>query len=241
MRPVERHPLSARYDLGWLVSVDMGPNPLWQLEDLLEDVPISAGMKVLDLGCGKGASSVFLARETGARVTACDLWVPEDELQARLRDAGVDDLAEAVTADARDLPFEDGEFDAIISIDAFEYFGTDVHALPALLRVLRPGGRLGMSTPALRTDPYRQQPPRYVTDVVGWEAAAWHAPEWWVTHWSLSGLVRDVSSRMQPGGREDWLAWCEAVGQGPDAPVVRMLHDDVDDQIGFVLVSATKN
>lgn len=237
----ERHPLSRRYDLDWLVSMDMGPNPLWQLEDLLLDVPVSAGMKVLDLGCGKGASSVFLARETGAQVTACDLWVPEGELRARLRDAGVGDLVQVVNADARSLPFEDAAFDAIVSIDAFEYFGTDVRALPGLLRVLKPGGRLGMSSPALRTDPYRQAPPTHVTDVVGWEAAAWHAPQWWVTHWSLSGLVRDVSARMQPGGRADWLAWCEVVGEGPDSPVVDMLRNDVDDQIGFVLASATKN
>ena len=50
-----------------------------------------------------------------------------------------------VPADARRLPFADGYFDAIVSIDAWEYFGTDDHLLPAVLRVLRSGGKIGMA------------------------------------------------------------------------------------------------
>jgi hypothetical protein len=41
-----------------------------------------------------------------------------------------------------------------VSIDAFEYFGTDVHLLPALLRVLKSGGTIGMTTPGLEPDPF---------------------------------------------------------------------------------------
>ncbi|HLS41464.1 MAG TPA: hypothetical protein VK038_11955 [Ornithinicoccus sp.] len=44
----------------------MGPHPLWQLEDLLPDLALRPGDRVLDLGCGRGATSVFLARECGA-------------------------------------------------------------------------------------------------------------------------------------------------------------------------------
>lgn len=240
MTHTDRHPRSANYDTSWVASLDMGPHPLWQLESLLEDVPITAGMEVLDLGCGKGASSVFLARETGARVTACDLWVPRDELRRHLEAAGVEDRVRAVNGGARDLPFADAAFDVIVSVDAFEYFGTDVRALPDILRVLRPGGRLGMSTPALRVDPYDEGPPDYVTEVVGWEAAAWHTPEWWARHWELSGLVRDIRARMQPSGREDWVAWCNLLDQG-GGPVAQMLRRDTERLIGFALVSATKS
>ena len=55
-------------------------------------------------------------------------------------------------ADVRALPFEDRHFDAVVSIDAWEYFGTDDYLLPTLLRVLRPGGQIGMATPAMRTE-----------------------------------------------------------------------------------------
>ena len=196
-------------------------------------------MEVLDLGCGKGASSVFLARETGARVTACDLWVSQDELRGHLDAAGVGDRVRAVNADARALPFDDAAFDVIVSVDAFEYFGTDVRALPDIVRVLRPGGRLGMSTPALRVDSYDEGPPAHVTEVVGGEAAAWHTPEWWARHWELSGLVRDIRARMQSSGREDWLTWCNLLDEGA-GPVAQMLRRDTEELIGFALVSATR-
>jgi SAM-dependent methyltransferase len=236
----DRHPLSSRYDPAWVVGLDMGPHPLWQLEDLLPDLALRPGEKVLDLGCGKGATSVFLAKECDVDVVAFDLWVGEDEIRRTIEDAGVADRVRAVHGNARELPFDDEEFDAIVSVDAFEYFGTDMRFLPDLLRVLRPLGRLGMSTPALRDDPYEITPPACVTDLVGWEAAGWHAPGWWATHWQLSDLVTDVKARMQDGGREDWLIWSRALGEAPDGAFVRMLVALTTDQIGFALVTATK-
>lgn len=240
LRRTDRYPMSSKYDPDWVLSLDMGPHPLWQLEDLLDDVPLVPGSRVLDLGCGRGATSVFLAREFDVEVVAADLWVPRAELAADLHAAGVGDRVTAVNADARDLPFGDGEFDAIVSVDAFEYFGTDVRFLPGLLRLLKPGGRVGMTTPALRRDPYDEPPPGYVVDLAGWEAAAWHSPEWWATHWNLTGLVEDVTARMQPDGRENWLLWARASGEEDDGAVTRALRQDADGLIGFALVSARK-
>lgn len=221
----------------------MGPHPLWQLEDLLPDVGLTPGMRVLDLGSGRGATSVFLARECGVEVAACDLWVPAEKARETFEAAGVADRVTAVNADVRDLPFNDEEFDAIVSIDAFEYFGTDVHLLPRVLRVLRPGGSIGMSTPALRVDPYEGPVPAYVSAVVGHEAGAWHCPRWWQRHWELSGLLDNVQARWQLGGRDDWLLWARAHreywGETSDV-VVDMLEKDVDEQVGFTLISARK-
>lgn len=231
IRP-DRYPLSSGYDPDWLLALDMGPNPLWQLEDLLPSLALAPGQRVLDLGSGKGATSVFLARECGVEVVACDLWVPAEEAARTFAEAAV--RVTAVQADVRDLPFADAEFDAIVSIDAFEYFGTDVQLLPRLLRVLRPGGRIAMSTPALRIDPYAGAVPSYVLEVVGWEAAGWHSPDWWRRHWELSGLLEDVRARWQDGGRDDWLRWARARG---DDGVVRMLAADTTEQLGFTLIS----
>jgi len=234
-----RYPRSSRYDPAWVRSLDMGPHPLWQLEDLLPDLRLQPGDRVLDLGCGLGASSVFLAREAEVSVVATDLWVDGAELRGVLEAAGVGDQVAVVRADARQLPFDAEQFDAIVSIDAFEYFGTDVSLLPSLLRVLRVGGRLGISTPALSVDPCRQSPPPQVTAVVGEEAAAWHAPHWWKRHWELTGLVSEVTARMQPGSRDDWIRWTE-MGGVEDDPVRTMLTSMAPDEIGFALVSATK-
>ena len=235
----DRHPRSSGYDAEWILALDRGPHPLWQLEDLLPQLRLRPGDRVLDLACGGGASSVFLVREAQVEVVAVDRTL-DPELDDVFQAAGVAGRVTAVRADARDLPFGDDEFDAIVCIDAFEYFGTDVHLLPGLLRVLRPGGAIAISTPALAVDPYLQAPPDAVTAVVGWEAAAWHTPDWWRRHWELTGLVTEVSATMQPGGRDDWTAWARAGGEAEDGPLLLMLSSMGADQIGFALVSAIK-
>lgn len=239
-----RYPRSSAYDPAWVLDLDMGPHPLWQLEDLLVGVDLGAGSRVLDLGSGMGATSVYLVREYGCEVVSLDLWVPADERQAVLDAAGVGDHVTTITGDVRSMPLDDAAFDAIISVDAFEYFGTDTRFLPRLVAALRPGGALAMSTPALRQDPYTAAVPDHVRAVFGAEAAAWHSPAWWQRHWELTGLVDDIDARWQEGGRDDWLMWERIrrtrLNQTDRSPVIAMLEADTDEQLGFALVSARK-
>ena len=242
IRP-DRYPLSSRYDPNWVIALEMGPHPLWQLEDILPALVLEPGSRVLDLGCGRGATSVFLARECGVTVTACDLWVSTEELTETFRKAGVEGSVSAVNADVRRLPFADGEFDAIVSIDAFEYFGTDVHVLPALLRVLKPGGRIGMTTPGLDPDPYEGDVPEAVRSRWGYEVAAWHAPEWWRRHWELTGLLEGIEAGWLPDGRENWIRWVEALQSArpeSESGVLDLLEGDSGAGLGFVSVTARK-
>ncbi len=241
VRP-DRFPLSSRYDPRWLLDLDMGPHPLWQLEEILPALALRPGMRVLDLGSGRGATSVFLARECAVTVTACDLWVDTEEVNEVLREAGVEDAVTAVNADVRHLPFQNDEFDAIVSIDAFEYFGTDVHLLPVLLRVLKAGGVIGMTTPGLRSDPYEGEVPARVWSLWGYEVAAWHTPDWWRRHWELSGLLEGIETSWQHDGVENWILWARAVrevkGAGED-PLLAILHENYG-QLGFVSATARK-
>ena len=57
----------------------MGPNPLWLAEALSQVMPLTAGLRVLDLGCGRAISSIFLAREFGVQVWAADLWIAAND------------------------------------------------------------------------------------------------------------------------------------------------------------------
>ena len=92
------YPRSSSYDADWLLARDMGPNPLWLLEDLARDLVLRPGMRVLDLGSGKGATSVFLAKEYGVQVWAADLWVEPTDAAAHIdRDDVVTLKAEAHT------------------------------------------------------------------------------------------------------------------------------------------------
>jgi cyclopropane fatty-acyl-phospholipid synthase-like methyltransferase len=85
----------------WILRNLMGPNPVWLLEAILDDLQIEPGMRVLDLGCGRAVTSIVLAKETGATVFATDLWIDAAGNWDRIREAGArgpDDLG-AVGAD----------------------------------------------------------------------------------------------------------------------------------------------
>ena len=238
LRRPDRHPRSAAYDPAWVVSLDMGPHPLWLLEDLAQDLDLRPGMRVLDLGSGLGATSVFLVREFGVDVVAADLWVEPERAEAVFEQAGVGDRVEAVRAEAHALPFAAESFDAIVSIDAWEYFGTADSYLPYVLGFLRPGGQIGMATPALRREIRELGAiPGHIRALVGWEALAWHTAEWWRFGWEITELVDDVVARLQDGGWEDWLVWAEV---GGSQPTVDMLRADGGELISFALVSARK-
>lgn len=247
IRP-DRYPRSSRYDPAWLLNLDMGPNPLWLLEDLVRDLDLRPGMRILDLGSGKGATSVFLAREYGAQVVAADLWIAPEDAATVFAEAGVGDQVKAVRAEAHTLPFEEESFDAIVSVDAFEYFGTADSYLPYLTRFLRPGGHLAMATPAMTREVRELGAiPPHIKKVVGWEAIAWHTAEWWRFQWAITELVEVTSARLSQDAWRDWLLWARAAaehtpdGRSANQPVIDMLTTDGGEFLSFALITARKN
>nr|WP_237522738.1 methyltransferase domain-containing protein [Streptomyces sp. SID1328] len=247
VRP-DRYPLSSRYDPAWLLDLDMGPNPLWLLEDLAQNLELRPGMRILDLGSGRGATSVFLAREYGAQVIAADWWIASKDAATVFTKAGVGDQVTAVRAEAHALPFEEESFDAIVSIDAFEYFGTADNYLPYLVRFLRPGGQLGMATPAMTREVRELGAiPPHIKKVVGWEAIAWHTADWWRFQWEITELVKVTSASLQQDAWRDWLLWTQAgIEHQPDSQsanqaVIDMLTTDAGQFLSFALVTARRN
>src|SRR5215831_11572789 len=102
----ERFPRSSKYHPDWvLASASGGANSLWLTEWLAEVLDLRPGMRVLDLGCGLAASSIFMHREFGVQVWATDLWFSASENLRRIRDAGVENCVFPLNADARSLPF----------------------------------------------------------------------------------------------------------------------------------------
>lgn len=237
----ERYPLATKYDAAWLLALDMGPNPLWLLEDLARDLTLKPGMRVLDLGSGRGATSVFMAREFGVDVVAADLWVAPAVAAATFAEAGVADQVEAVRAEAHTLPFVTDTFDAIVSIDAYEYFGTADDYLAYITKFLKPGGQLGIATPAMRRE-IREigEIPAHIKACVGWEAIAWHTAEWWRFQWEITELVTVTSARLQEHGWADWLRWARAKKSPAEDGVISMLEADRGELLSFALVTAVK-
>ncbi|WP_328356468.1 methyltransferase domain-containing protein [Streptomyces sp. NBC_00445] len=211
-----RYPRSNSYDARWVIENQMGPNALWLLEWLAPALGLDTlrpGARVLDLGCGRAMTSVFLAREYDTQVTAADLWIDPDDNARRIAEAGFADRVLPMRVEAHDLPFAEGSFDAIVSIDAYQYFGTNDLYLPTLARLLKPGGRIGVVVPALRQEPEGTEPPAHLKPY--WEPDFWcfHTADWWRRHWTRSGAVEVETSDWLDDGWRDWLLWCDVVAE----------------------------
>jgi SAM-dependent methyltransferase len=111
--------------------------------DVLAGLPLSAGGRVLDAGCGTGGNAALLGRH--GRVVGVDL----SELALEL--AAGRGRAPLVCASVTRLPFADATFDLVASFEVLCHraVGDDVAALGELRRVLRPGGYLLVRLPAL--------------------------------------------------------------------------------------------
>jgi 2-polyprenyl-3-methyl-5-hydroxy-6-metoxy-1,4-benzoquinol methylase len=98
----------------------------------------SPGAKVLDLGCGHGIVSIFLAKN-GMRVTACDI---SELLLQTLRDnaAGLD--IDIRAGDAHHIPAADEEFDVIVARMFLGHFPDWPKIVAEMARCCRPGGKL---------------------------------------------------------------------------------------------------
>ncbi|SDM62739.1 Ubiquinone/menaquinone biosynthesis C-methylase UbiE [Franzmannia pantelleriensis] len=104
-----------------------------------------AGERVLDIACGSGTAALVAARRY-CDVTGID-YVPALIERARLR-AAADGLdAHFQVADAQALPFTDASFDVILSVYGVQFAPDQQRAASELLRVCRPGGRIGLATP----------------------------------------------------------------------------------------------
>ena len=224
----------------------MGPHVLWLTEWLVQSLPLTAGMRVLDLGCGRAISSIFLAREFGVTVFAADLWIKPLENLERIEHAGLATAVFPIAAEAHALPFPEGSFDAIVSFDAYHYFGTDDLYLGYISRFLKPGGRLGIVVPGTLEELSAVPPPQLAPYWV-WDFCSFHSSVWWRRHWEKTGLLETQTADTLPDGWKLWLEWnevCEQFGQQKLAHLVHreaeMLRVDGGRTFGFVRLIARR-
>jgi SAM-dependent methyltransferase len=133
------------------------PTPLWALGDyhavatdliaslgprLVEATGIGSGQHVLDVAAGTGNAALPAAR-TGADVVASDITQALLDIGRRTAQAEGVDL-DWRADDAQALPYDDGEFDAAISCVGVMFAPRHQDAADELVRVVRPGGRIGL-------------------------------------------------------------------------------------------------
>jgi ubiquinone/menaquinone biosynthesis C-methylase UbiE len=113
-------------------------------ENLAEALDIVPDERVLDVACGSGNGAISAARRSWGGVVGAD-YVPALLERGRERAAAERLDIEFVEADAQDLPFADGSFDVTMSIFGAMFAPDQPKTASELLRVTKPGGRIGMA------------------------------------------------------------------------------------------------
>jgi ubiquinone/menaquinone biosynthesis C-methylase UbiE len=139
----------ALYESDWatlLLGDSYHPGRLQLTERLGAMIDLQPGHLVLDVASGLGTSAIYLAQRFGCQVVGVDFSRQiVEQANANAAEAGISQSVQFKQGDAERLPFEDGSFDALICECAFCTFPSKPQAASQFARVLRPGGRIGLS------------------------------------------------------------------------------------------------
>lgn len=129
-----------------LLGGSFHPGGLALTARLGERLDLSPRDRVLDVACGRGDSAISLAQRFGCRVTGVDFGPANiAEARSRAESAGLADRVTFETGDAEKLGYPDARFDAVVCECAYCTFPDKPAAAREFIRILSPGGRLGLS------------------------------------------------------------------------------------------------
>lgn len=203
------YPRSEKYCIPEFMQLIMGPNPIKLEEELLENNRIKPGSLVCDLGCGRGLTSVFLAHEYGFNVYAADLWSDPEENASFFESLGFTrEQINAVCADAMNLPFEKNYFDAVISVDSYNYFGRDSKYLDEkLLPFVKSGGYIYIALPGMKKDCHDDLPEELLLSWNAEQLDFMHDINYWKGIIEQSQDSEIISIKEMRSNKEVWDDW----------------------------------
>jgi cyclopropane fatty-acyl-phospholipid synthase-like methyltransferase len=180
----------------FLKAAMMGPNAMRVAEELASHLNINENMRILDLGCGCGLSTLLLVEKYGASVFAADLWISPTENYERFKSIGIEDKAVPIFVDAtKGLPFANGYFDLLFTVDAYHYFGDTVEMLPSLIPFMKKGGYIAVAIPGLKHE-FGKNVPDEMKPFWGNEVARTiRSLAWWKDLWSKAEGIEIMDIR----------------------------------------------
>ncbi|MGN0818081.1 MAG: SAM-dependent methyltransferase [Candidatus Coproplasma sp.] len=187
----------------------MGPNPVKLTEELMKFNNTPVGATVLDLGCGMGVTSVFLAEQYGFKVYAADLWNEPEENQRFFANRNLsEDSIKAVKADATELPFEREFFDAVICTDSYNYFGRDTSYLDEkLLPFVKRGGYVYLCIAGMKRDVHKNIPAALSVSWTAEQLDFIHDLKFWTEIISKCKGAEIIDAEEMISNREVWDDW----------------------------------
>ena len=181
-------------NLAFLQATMMGPNGIRQAEELASHFKVTKGMRILDLGCGMGLSSLYLVQEYGAEVFATDIIDPTENYE-KLKSLGIADKIVPMMIDAtQPLPFAKGYFDVVFSVGSYNIFSANEEMLPNLIPYVKKGGYIAVAFPGLKYEfgdnvPSAMQPFWSISIV----AETVRGIEWWKDLWGKAEGIEIVN------------------------------------------------
>lgn len=200
---------SEKYNTPQLQAKIMGPNPVKLTEELLKNHNIKKGAVVCDLGSGQGLTSVFLAKEYGFKVYAVDLWSDAEENRKFFDEMGLTDgQIIPVKADATNLPFEKIFFDAVVSVDSYNYFGRDEQYLDdKLLPFVKEGGYIYIAVPGMKKDCHDNLPKELLLSWTKEQLEYMHDVKYWGEMVGKCKNARVIKVEEMESNEEIWADW----------------------------------
>lgn len=194
----------------------MGPNSIVIVDELTQNVNFKKGMRVLDLGCGMGLTSIYLAQKFDVEVFAVDLWISASDNFERFKELDLEKQIIPINCDANNLPFANNYFDAVISVDSYHYFGNnDSYFNENIAPLVKNNGDVLIAFPSMKAD-YTQNIPQEMQPF--WETEAlqmWQSIDWWKKNFN-DKLNHLSISEMQCYNKawSDWLKleWEYSIG-----------------------------
>lgn len=136
----------------WLVPYSFVGTSL--LERISTELHLEPGATALDVGCGAGGPALWVAERTGASIIGIDLSPAAiDAARALAELRGLSGRASFDVADAAATGIADASIDAVMSIDAMMFVDAG-SAAREIARLLKPGGRLAMTSPESLVEPF---------------------------------------------------------------------------------------
>jgi len=177
-------------------------------DELLALCHIEHAHEVLNVGCGIGISSAYIARKHGCRVVGVDISEKMIEWsRKRAHEERVEDKVKFRVADVLELPFEDDRFDVVIVESVIAFVDDKARAIRECVRVTRPGGYV-----ALNETFFTEAPTPEVSEMVRREMGV-DIPmvQTWQTLWETSGLqdrvikLHQIEARREIRDRLQWI------------------------------------
>jgi SAM-dependent methyltransferase len=175
--------------------------------DVFADVVGETGPRLVDVGCGRGGPGLWVAKASGAQLVGVDI------ARAGLEAGAAAAVALGVSAEYRlgsfeALPLEDDAADVVMSVDAFLFTPDKQAAFHELARVVRPGGRLAMTTWDYHSQPVNRPPQvddhRPLMEAAGFDVERYDETDDWKRRQqrSIDGLLEHVEELAAEAGED---------------------------------------